>query len=254
MADGVKTGNAFLDAWTNALAPLTTSTSSWAGNFFGTAFPSPETVFAGAPLDLPMQVWKELGERSLGALSALNAGANVGNSLGEALESSFSVIGDVGGAAVEGPTLLAEAAKASSVLCVARESYRAFMVATWQRAYEEIVREAARRAGEGEPVATSEQWLSLSNAVADRVFVGAFHSEPYVEAQRRLASALADQRRSEANVVEFFARFGHFPTRRALDEVGKEISELRRRVRRLERARRATSAKRTPKVGAADGV
>jgi hypothetical protein len=191
--------------------------------------------------------------RSLGVLAALGNTANAGDPLGEALEQSFGVMGDVGGASAEIPALLAETAKAASVLCVAREAYRAFMFATWQRAFEEVTREAVRRANDGQPVTTPAAWLSFSNAIADRVFVEAFHSQPYIDAQSRLSSALADQRRSEMKLVEVFARFGHVPTRRALDDVGEEISELRRRVRRLERASRSAPQRRR-KAKAADDV
>ena len=129
-------------------------------------------------------------------------------------------------------------------LLAARESYRAFMFATWQRACEEVTREAVQRANDGRPLTTPAQWLSFSNAVADRVFVDAFHSQAYIDLQRRLSSALADQRRAEMKLVEAFAGFGHFPTRRALDDVSREVSELRRRVRRLERTNRSAPQRR----------
>ncbi|MBD5635851.1 MAG: hypothetical protein IAI49_15395 [Candidatus Eremiobacteraeota bacterium] len=185
-----------------------------------------------------MEVWSELAQRSLGVITALGNNTKSGDPLGEALEQSFGVVGDVGGAAAEGPALMAEAMKAFGVLCAERETYRAFMLATWQRAFEEVTREAVRRAAEGKPIVSPAQWLSLSNEVADRVFVQAFNSQPYLDVQHRLSSALADQRRSEMKFVELFARFGHIPTRRALDDLGAEVKELRRRVRRLERERR----------------
>lgn len=272
MADGAKTGNALLDAWIDAVKPVMPAVNPFGG--FGTASqrePSPfswERMFLGdwsaspvagafAPASAARlsEAWSDLAQRSFGVISALGNTSNAGDPLGEALEQSFGVMGDVGGAAGEGPALLAEATKAASVLLAAREAYRAFMLATWQRVFEEVTREAVQRTNEGKPVTTPAQWLSFSNAVADRVFVEAFHSAAYVELQRRLSSALADQRRTEIKFVEVFARLGHFPTRRALEDVSREVSELRRRVRKLEReSRTASSATAAPTASAASSA
>lgn len=258
MADRVKTGNVLLDAWIDALTPLVPtdpsgamgaaaasaskepSLFSWERMFFGNSATSAVGEYAIGPGATARftELWSDLAQRSYGVIAALGTNSRAGDPLGEALEQSFIVMDEAGGAAAEGPALLAEATKAASVLCAARETYRVFMMSTWQRAFEEVTRETVRLAGEGKPVETPAQWLSLSNAVADRVFVQAFHSQAYVDAQRQLSSALADQRQTEMKFVEIFARFGHFPTRRALDDVSQEVSELRRRVRQLERESR----------------
>lgn len=272
MAERAKTGNVVLDAWLEALAPLLPAeplaTASAAAATASQAMSAPfawERMFLGNSPAAPAggfpfgadgtarftQLWSDLAQRSFGVVAALGNTANAGDPLGEALEQSFGVMGDAGGAAAEGPALLAEATKAATVLCMAREAYRAYMFATWQRAFEEVTREAAQRAGDGKPAVTPAEWSSLSNAVADRVFVEAFNSQAYIDVQSRLSSALADQRLSEMKFVEAFARFGHFPTRRAFDELGAEVNELRRRLRRLERASRGAPQRRR-KVKASD--
>lgn len=276
MTEGVKTGNVLLDAWLDALTPFlpepvasggaatTATTTTAATNVAATQFW--ERMFLGDRVKFSVgeftsafgttarlsELWSDLAQRSVGVVAALGSNANAGDPLGKALEQSFGVVGDVGGAALAGPALLAEATNALSVLCAAREAYRGFMLATWQRAFEEVTREALSRAGEGKPVASPAQWLSLSNEVADRVFVQAFNSQPYLDVQHQLSNALAEQRRSEMKFVESFARFGHFPTRRALDDVIKELSELRRRVRRLERASRGAPSESRRKAKAVD--
>lgn len=196
--------------------------------------------------------WSDLAQRTFGVMTAMGNLANAGDPLGNALEQSFGVLGDAGGAGAQVPAALAEAAAVTTRLLAARETYRAFLTATWQRAYEEVVREAIRLTAAGTAPATPAQWLALSTSVADRIFVETFHSDAYLEAQRRLSDALADQRRSEIKLLEIFAQSGHFPTRDALDAVGAEVSELRRRVRRLERALREKSASRTPEAEVAD--
>jgi hypothetical protein len=265
MAERAKTGNVFLDAWMDAFKPIidasttdagdsTVSTGSHApgspasvermflGDWTGA---TAQSLFAwpGAGTNLA-DVWSDVAQRSMGVMTALGSAANAGDPLGEALEESYGVLGQVGGAAAEGPALLAEVTRAANVLFAAREAYRGVMLATWQAALQEVAREAVRRAGDGNPVTTPAQWTSLANSVADRVFVEAFHSQRYIDAQQKLSTALADQRRSEMKLVEFLARFGHFPTRRALDDVCQEVNDLRRRIRRLERNGRSTSARR----------
>lgn len=255
MADRAKTGNVLIDAWFDAFAPLMPAEngaapwSAWEGMFFGNAFgesnPSTAIPYGAAAAAKFAEMWSDVAQRSFAVTAALGTTKNAGDPLGQALEQSFAVLGDVGGTVAEAPALIAQTAKTASALFAAREAYRAFMLATWQRAFGEIAREAARLTSERKPPATPAQWLALSNRVADRVFVAAFHSEAYVAAQARLAAALADQRRTETKFVESFAQFGHFPTRRAVDDLSKEVNELRRRVRALERADRAeTSARR----------
>ncbi|GAC1520301.1 MAG: hypothetical protein NVS2B3_16690 [Vulcanimicrobiaceae bacterium] len=253
MADTKQTGNVLLDAWMDALKPFmsTDPLQVAAATAQRTAASSPErernfldtstllsdgASLAGASSGHMAQLWSDLAQRSFGVIAALGENPNAGDPLGEALDKSFSVMADIRGSAAEWPALLTESTKAFAALCAARETYRGFMVATWQRAFQEVTREAARRAAEGKPVVSPAEWLSLANEAADGVFVRAFHSQPYLDAQRELSSALATQRRSELKLVELFANFGHYPTRRALDELSGEVHELRRRVRHLERA------------------
>jgi hypothetical protein len=240
MAEHAKTGNAILDSWMETL----------------TAFaPTPQGSAFGRWADVAgsfAEPWGQVAQRTFGAMTAMGSLANAGDPLGKALEQSFGVLGDVGGAGAQVPAALAEAGSVAGRLFAAREAYQALMTATWQRAYEEVVREAMRLTAAGTAPATPAQWLALSTSVADRVFVEAFNSEPYLEAQRRLSDALADQRRSETALVEIFAQFGHYPTRGALDAVGAEVSELQRRVRRLERALREMQAEPAPQAETAD--
>lgn len=182
--------------------------------------------------------WTDLMQRSIGIAEALGGPSGAGDPLGAALERSFGVLANFPGLNQELPALLREAAAAALALTGAREGYRVIMAATWQRAFEEITREFLRRAADGKPVDSPAGLLSLSTSVADRVFVETFNSARYIDAQRRLSNALADQRRNEAKVVDLFARLGHFPTRRDHEEVLREVGTLRREVRALKRALR----------------
>jgi Poly(R)-hydroxyalkanoic acid synthase subunit (PHA_synth_III_E) len=183
--------------------------------------------------------WTELMQRSIGVAAALGGPSGAGDPLGDALERSFGLLANFPGLNQELPALLSEAAVNATALAGARESYRAIMAATWQRAFEEITREVLRRSADRQPVESPGALLSLSTGVADRVFVETFNSERYIEAQQRLSTALADQRKYEAKVVDLFARFGHFPTRRDHDELLREISGLRREVHALKRTLRS---------------
>ena len=268
MNGGAKTGNVFLDAWLSAMAPIVPpvapnegaespdATSEEGRKFLGNFAPVSVAGFdrwAQAAAGVA-GTWSELAQRSFGTMTAVGNLASAGDPLGKALEESFGVLGDAGGSAAQTPAALAEAAAVTTRLFAAREAYRAFMMATWQRAFAEVMREAMAQTSAGKPPVTPAQWLALSNSVADRVFVESFNTEAYLEVQGRLSSALADQRRSEMALVETFAQFGHFATRRALDDVGAEVSELRRRLRKLERTRRKKPASRADRPeGASDG-
>jgi hypothetical protein len=184
--------------------------------------------------------WTELMQRSIGVAQAMGGPSGAGDPLGNALEGSFGLLADFPGVNQELPKLLARAAENAAALSIARENYRVLLAATWQRAFEEISRELVRRAADGKPVDSTGALVSLSTRVADRVFVETFNSEPYIKAQNQLSSALADQRQDEMKLVDAFARFGHFPTRRDQDEVLREINALRREVHTLKRALRSS--------------
>lgn len=231
MAERAKTGAPFLDAWLDAMAPLAPLAVAPGSGFPGWA--DIAASIAGS--------WSEISQRSLGAVNAIGDVAGAGDPLGEALERSFGVVGEIGGAGAHVATALADMVAVTGRLTAARESYRALMMATWQRALEEISTESLRVIAAGNAPATQAQWLGLAIAIADRVFVEKFNSPAYLEAQRRLSSALADQRRSEGALFELFAQTGHVPTRGAMDELCVEVSDLRRRLRRLERQARDTT-------------
>jgi hypothetical protein len=202
-----------------------------------------ELWMAGAAqLQRMSQPWADFVQQSFGGAGTMNGPAGAGDPLGAALERSFGLLADFPGLNNELPALLREAAGNTLALQRARESYRVIMAATWQRTFEEITREVLRRAAANEAVASPGAFLSLATSIADRVFVETFRSERYIAAQHDLSSALADQRRCEARVVDLYARSGHFPTRREHDDALREISELRRDVHALKRAVRSLAA------------
>jgi hypothetical protein len=211
------------------------------------AIPSGLDLWTAAATQLQQSAapWTDLMQRWIGIAAAMGGPSGAGDPLGDALERSFGVLARFPGVDKELPTLVTAAAANAVSLATARESYRVIMAATWQRAFEEICREMLRRAADGKPVNSPGTLLSLSTSVADRVFVETFKSAAYIKAQQRLTTALADQRRNEAQVVDLFARLGHFPTRREHDDVLREVSVLRREVRALKRLVRARSDERS---------
>ena len=195
--------------------------------------------------------WTELMQRWIGIAATLGGPSGAGDPLGDALERSFGVLADFPGVDKELPILVREAAVNTVALTSAREAYRVIMAATWQRAFEEITRELLGRSADGKPVTSAAALLSLSTTVADRVFVETFNSARYIDAQQHLSTALANQRRTEAKVVDLFARHGHFPTRRDHEEELREIAALRREVRALKRLVRNRAPERLERPAAA---
>ena len=118
MAGRAKTGNVVLDAWINAVSPVlpfdafaatgagteSAQAFSWERIFLANGAESSVGGFAsGADATARLsELWSDLAQRSLGVITALGNTANAGDPLGEALEQSFSVMGDFGGAAGDG--------------------------------------------------------------------------------------------------------------------------------------------------------
>ena len=64
------------------------------------------------------------------------------------------------------------------------------------------------------------------------------HRTPeFLEAQRRLTRSGAECRLQEREIVEAFCEMQQTPTRTEMDEVQREVYELRRRLRALEQVR-----------------
>jgi hypothetical protein len=78
------------------------------------------------------------------------------------------------------------------------------------------------------------QWVETANTV----LLETQRSEPYLKSQRELLKASTDLRLAQQDVAEFYSDMFGYPTRAEIDDVHKAVTELRREVRALERARR----------------
>ena len=195
------------------------------------------------------QPWAELTKRYLGfATSMPGAGADP---LADLFERSFGLLVNFPGIERELPTLMREGAFTWAALMQALAAYNATLMPTWLRTSEEIAREVQRRRAAGDPVETAGAFLAVATAVSDRVLVETFRSDEYVQAHRSLFDAIAKARLNQNRLADLFARDGHFPTRRELDGVLREIADLRRELRTIRRRVSENNAHGQPALAAA---
>src|SRR5260370_39723301 len=94
---------------------------------------------------------------------------------------------------------------------------------------------------QGRPIAT---WWELTDVwvkVANETLVATHRTPEFLEAQRRLTRSGAEGRLQEREIAEAFCEIQQMPTRTEMDEVQREVYELRRRLRALERPGGATA-------------
>jgi polyhydroxyalkanoate synthase subunit PhaE len=115
----------------------------------------------------------------------------------------------------------------------ARAEYSAVMFTAWHAVAEASMRELVSRSRQQQLPPDLRSFTSLFVKLADGILAQTFASSSYLEVQRQLLQAEAAYRRREAELVDDVATGGHFATRRQLDELHREIYELRRELRGL---------------------
>ena len=77
----------------------------------------------------------------------------------------------------------------------------------------------------------TDQWL----AVVNETLIEAHRTDDFVQAQSRMMRSASDYRLQERKLAESWCEACHIPTRSEMDEMQRLVTELRRRVRILER-------------------
>jgi hypothetical protein len=87
--------------------------------------------------------------------------------------------------------------------------------------------------------APSQTWRELAErwiATLNETLLDVYRSPEFVEAQRHMLRAIADHRLQERRICEAWCEVAQLPTRTELDEVQRTLTDVRRRVRLLERS------------------
>ena len=128
-------------------------------------------------------------------------------------------------------------------------AWQLLMQGAWSEATKRFLREV--NAADGAPIKSwrelTDLWVDIANATLTET-----HRTPeFLEAQRRLTRSSTDCRLQEREIAEAYCEMHHIPTRTEVDELQRAVYELRRDLRGLQRALRASEASTPPKPPAA---
>lgn len=118
----------------------------------------------------------------------------------------------------------------------ASAAYQAKLGDIWTEAFEQLLREMAEMAEQGQTIESVRDLLLLWGQVADRVFVETFRTEEYVRTQGELLNAAMAYRIRQREIMEIYLQSLDLPTRSEVDEAHRNIYELRKEVKALRRA------------------
>ena len=126
------------------------------------------------------------------------------------------------------------------------------MLEAWLQAAGSFAKLLNEKADRKEALGSWREVLALWVETANKVLLETQRSEPYLKSQRELLKASTDLRLAQQEVAEFYSQMFGYPTRAELDDVHKSLTELRREVRALERARRDRPPRKARRAGAGE--
>ncbi len=120
----------------------------------------------------------------------------------------------------------------------AQAEHQAVMLDAWTRAAGTFAREANARAERGESFPSARAMMTHWIETANAVLLDVQRSDLFLKTQRAVLNASTDLRLAQQDVSAFTSEIYGQPTRAELDDVHKSLTELKREVRTLRRARR----------------
>jgi class III poly(R)-hydroxyalkanoic acid synthase PhaE subunit len=103
------------------------------------------------------------------------------------------------------------------------------------RSFEELMKQLVTLAEKGEPIQDWRQFQQLWGRLADEVFEKAFCSENNLKVRGRFLNALNTYRIYQQDLTELWLKQINLPSRTEVDEVHKNIYELRKEVKALKK-------------------
>lgn len=129
----------------------------------------------------------------------------------------------------------------------ASSAHHALLDTTWRDISSRFLNDLARPSGEdAPPIATWREGLDLWLEITNDQMLKAQDRELFLASQQRMLQAVTDYRLSAQAFAEEMCELLQIPTRREVDELARTVHELRREVRRLERARADAAAGPSP--------
>ena len=109
---------------------------------------------------------------------------------------------------------------------------------------------AGKFADRKEALSSWREVLALWVDTANSALLETQHSETYLKSQREILKASTDLRLAQQEMAAFYSEMFDYPTREELDDVHRAMTELRREVRKLQRASRDVQKKEMPSAKA----
>jgi polyhydroxyalkanoate synthase subunit PhaE len=123
-------------------------------------------------------------------------------------------------------------------------AYQVLMHGAWNEAVKRFLREINDT--KGTPITSWRELTDVWIEIANNTLVETHRTPEFLEAQRRLTRSGAECRLQEREISEAFCEMQQTPTRTEMDEVQREVYELRRRLRALEKAGAPAAVPRAP--------
>ena len=114
-------------------------------------------------------------------------------------------------------------------------AYQAVVQKAWNLAF----RRFTKALGSKQQAAATPTWRALADqwlAVANDTLIEFHRSDEFIEAQRRMLRAASDRHLQERRIAEAWSEAAHLPTRSEVDELQRQVVEMRRELRLLRRA------------------
>lgn len=129
-------------------------------------------------------------------------------------------------------------------LTIARDkniaAYQAVLQKAWNQVFERFIAAVNAAPKDGAKHSwrdLTDQWL----AIANETLIEVHRSEQFLLAQQKMLRAASDRHLQERKIAEAWCEATHLPTRTEVDELQRQLVELRREVRLLRRAVQPTS-------------
>ena len=159
-------------------------------------------------------------------------GATAGNDLAEAIErmAGGPRLADV----VDFDRKLANMAAAWSELQSKLAAYQVVASRPWMRAAQQYNEKKPQTGASGDSAGWREQ-LGAWNELANEELIANQRSEEFLVAQKQLLQAATQFRNRQSEIADTIAAVLGIPTQRDFDDVTRQLTELRRELRALER-------------------
>lgn len=264
MAEGFKTGNPFVDAWSDAVAKGVESMAAGTGAAAPWAEAMREAESNWALCQRQAEDWMSAVGRQMAPGAETGGSDGVAEETlrrmldpGQFLSAGTDEVNQSIQRLVEGPgftdigTLERQVVKATGEWLALRQAsaaFKAITAAAWSRAFatfSQATREDPAILSEG-PRAVLDRWLKVANDELIRTQ----RSDAFLKAQRNLLTAGVDYRLKERALVELWCETHSIPTRSEVDEIHRAVHDLKAQVRDL-KSRLAAEARPPRRGGAA---